>query len=576
MSIEQRVYTLLHEALVACRNAGLLQADPLPPIVLEVPKQAEHGDYASNLAMSLAHQEKKAPHIVAQTIIDHLPRDPLIRTVKIAGPGFLNFVVEPRGYLEILPQIAKEGARYGSVDIGKGRRCQIEFVSANPTGPLHVGHGRGAIYGDVLASLLTTAGYRVTREFYVNDAGVQMETLGRSVYLRLETLRGRSVAFPADGYQGAYITELARAILASPEAPRLQSLSEADQIRWCGAYAGKKILDEIREDLAACGVIHDRYFFETELREQHLIETVLEQLRASGTLYDQEGACWFRSTNYGDDKDRVVRKSDGSYTYFAADIAYHYSKFRQGYDRVIDIWGADHSGHVPRMKAAIAALGQSPEALDCILLQIVNLVRDGRVVSMSTRRAEYETLRALLNQVGRDVCRYFFLMRSHNAQLDFDMGLAMAQTMENPVYYIQYAHARICSIFAKAIDAGEWSHDAAEADLACLTLPEEYQLARFLGDYPQVIDVAARALEPHRVSFYLLDLARKFQAYYTGAKKDPRYRVLGHERATTTAKLYLLKNIQIVIQNALHLLGLHAPTRMERLDREGTDGELPS
>lgn len=544
----------------------------MPPIALEAPKQAEHGDYSTNLAMLLARQEKKPPRTVAQVIVDHLPRDPFLTHTTIAGPGFINFMIEPTAYFDILKDIEAQGARYGCVDLGGGARCQIEFVSANPTGPLHVGHGRGAIYGDVLGNVLAAAGYHVTKEYYVNDAGVQMQTLGQSVYLRLQELRGQKIEFPAECYQGPYIAELARAILAGPDAVRLQGMSEAGQVQWCAQYAGRVILDEIRQDMAACGVTHDVYFPESALHKVQAVENALATLRERGKIYDQDGAIWFRTTEYGDDKDRVVRKSDGPYTYFAADIAYHHHKFQQGYARVIDIWGADHAGHVPRMKAAVAALGYDPAALDCVLLQMVHLIRDGQMVQMSTRRAEYETLADLVGEVGRDVCRYFFLMRSHNAQLDFDMQLARAQTMENPVYYIQYAHARICSIFAKAAEEGREVRPLREVDLGRLTLPEESQLAKFLGEFPSIIATAARELEPHRITFYLLELARRFQAYYAMAKRDARYRVLGQEPAVVEAKLSLLQMCQIVIQNALRILGLAAPERMDRLERDEIDG----
>ncbi|MBI2346323.1 MAG: arginine--tRNA ligase [Deltaproteobacteria bacterium] len=574
MDLEERLQALFTQALLACKTAGIIGSDPIPQVTIETPKVAEHGDFATNVAMLLARQAKKAPRAVAQAIVDHFPAKPAwLRELKIAGPGFINITIDPAAHLEVLADISEQGARYGSANIGENRRCQIEFVSANPTGPLHVGHGRGAIFGDVLGNLLSAAGFQVTKEYYVNDSGVQIQTLGRSVYLRLEELRGRKVDFPAECYQGAYIADLARAILSGPDGMRLQGMNEADQIVWCGEYAGGVILEEIRADLAACGVTHDRYFFESELHKASAIEQAFATLRDKGLLYEQEGALWFRSTQFGDDKDRVVRKSEGSFTYFAADIAYHHHKFTQGYDRVIDIWGADHAGHVPRMKAAVAAIGYPPERLDCVLLQMVSLIRGGKVVAMSTRRAEYETLRDLVDEVGHDVCRYFFLMRSHNAQLDFDMELATAKTLENPVYYIQYAYARICSVFAKAAEQGEEGGGRHGVDLTKLALPEEAGLARFLGEYPRVIATAAIELEPHRVVFYLLELARKFQAYYTMAKQDPRYRVLGHDVATTAAKLYLLKSCRIVLENALRLLGLTAPERMAKLTTEEEESD---
>jgi len=339
--------------------------------------------------------------------------------------------------------------------------------------------------------------------------------------------------------------------------------SEEDAIQFCGRYAGNKIHEEIVRDLADCGVTHDVYYNESDLHKKGLVEKAVEFLRKKGDAYDSEGAIWFRSTKYGDEKDRVLKKSDGYFTYFAADIAYHKDKFDRGFDRVIDIWGADHAGHVPRMKSAIQSIGHNPEDFDTVLIQLVNLMRGGELVSMSTRSAQYETLRTLLDEVGRDACRYFFLMRSHDAQLDFDIELAKSHSMDNPVYYIQYAHARISSVFEKAGEQ-KIKLDFKKVDLSKLTLPEEIQIARFLSEYPDIIEIAARELAPHRISYYLLDLARIFQSYYTKGKKDSQYRFLSEEKDNTLAKCYLLKNLQIVLKNGFDLLGLSKPDRMDK------------
>jgi arginyl-tRNA synthetase len=440
-------------------------------------------------------------------------------------------------------------------------------VSANPTGPLHIGHGRGAVYGDVLASVFQAAGYEVTREYYVNDAGGQIATLGRSVWLRFRELEGEEVAFPAECYQGRYIVDLAQDA-RTLHRRELSTMDEEKAIVFLGEFAGARILNDIRRDLAETGVVHDAYFFESRLHTDAAVESAINRLREQGTVFEEGGAQWFRSTAFGDDKDRVLRKGDGSLTYFAADVAYHKSKYERGFDRVIDVWGADHGGYVARMKAAVGALGFDPESFDAVLIQLVNLVRGGKVVSMSTRSATFETLEDVRREVGKDACRYFFLMRSHNAQLDFDLDLAREESPDNPVYYIQYAHARIASIFRKAAEAGQGAADAQSADLSHLDLPEEPKIARMLTLFPRVIAECAEELEPHKLAFYLLELARMFQSYYSKGRSDGRYRVLSEDRTRAAAKLYLLKNVQIVLHNALRILGISAPERMERVDGE--------
>ncbi len=570
--IEAHLQQLVQTAVAACQRAGLFPAElTCPPIDIEAPRQAEHGDLSTNIAMVLAKAVRKSPRDVAQSVVAHFPADPHVVAVRIAGPGFINFDITPQWYIEQLAEIHASASRYGRSTQHAGEQCQVEFVSANPTGPLHVGHGRNAILGDVLGNLMAAVGYEVTKEYYVNDAGVQIRTLGRSVLLRLHELQGESVEFPADCYQGEYIIDIARRIVDQGDWPALQSQSEDEQCQWCGEFAGRLILEEIKEDLARCGVRHDHYFFESTLHHAGAITAALDTLQKAGHLFEEDGALWFRSTAFGDDKDRVIRKSDGQLTYFAADIAYHAAKFGRGFQRVINVWGADHAGYVPRMKAMVAALGYDPNGLNCVLTQLVNLVQDGVVVSMSTRRGEYETLADLVNEVGSDVARYFYLMRSHHAQLDFDLKLATAKTLDNPVYYIQYAYARICSIFAKAAAAGIALDPATVPNAELLSLPEEVQLAKVAGEYPALVALAARELEPHRLTFFLLEVARKFQSYYTRGNSDPRYRVLGQPTPLVQAKLYLLSALQIVIRNGLTLLGISAPERMDRDEDEGLD-----
>jgi len=577
-----QIKQIIEQALLACKKRGALALAEMPAVNLETPKNPEHGDLSTNVSMLLAKPEGKSPRKIAEEIISVIktPGDELL-SVSIAGPGFINFKINPKLSLSILHKVYDGGEKYGTLKIGDGRKVQVEFVSANPTGPLHVGHGRGAVYGDTLARLLAAAGFQVTKEYYLNDAGVQMQTLGRSVLLRIKELEGEKIEFPENCYQGEYIKDIAKEILSlrakakqSSEYKWMQEIasavglamtvnSENDVILFFGQYAGRKIHDEIVKDLSDCGVGHDVYFNESELHKHGKVENAVEFLRKRGFVEDREGAIWFLSTKFGDEKDRVLKKSDGFYTYFAADIAYHKDKFDRGFDRVIDIWGADHAGHVPRMKAAIEAMGHDPKKFDAVLIQLVNLIKGGQLVSMSTRSAQYETLRTLLDEVGRDVCRYFFLMRSHDAQLDFDIDLATSQSMDNPVYYIQYAHARISSVFEKAKETGMKLKLSKDTDLEPLTLPEEMEIAMFLGEYPAVIEEAARKLEPHRITYYLLDLARKFQSYYTKGKKESSYRFLSEDIKMTSAKCYLLKNIQIVLKNGLNVLGLSAPDRMD-------------
>lgn len=565
--IAAHVKELVQKALVACSDDGTFKAPCDLTIELEAPKVAAHGDLATNVAMIIASEEGKKPREIAEAIVQHLPEgDDTIQSVAVAGPGFINFVINPARYLEQLHEVYEAGEQFGVLDYGKGKSVQVEFVSANPTGPLHIGHGRGAVFGDVLGNVLEAAGFDVTKEYYVNDAGNQIMTLGRSVYYRIRELDGEQIDFPEDCYQGSYIMDIARE-MRTRDHKALTKLDENEAINRCGEYASKKILDEIKRDLAETGVIHDQYFHEHALHTDAAVERATLELKQKGFVYEQDGALWFNATAFGDDKDRVFKKSDGSYTYFAADIAYHKNKFDRGFDRVIDIWGADHGGYVPRMRAAVEAMGHQPEQFDVVLIQLVNLIREGKVVSMSTRAATYETLEDVRRKVGRDVCRYFFLTRSHNAQLDFDLELAMKTSPENPVFYIQYAHARIASVFRKAEEQGiAFNPESAELDK--LNLPEEVSLAKLIAAYPDIIRECAATLEPHKLAFYLLEFARAFQSYYSRGRDDPRYRMVSDNTAQTQAKLYLAKSVQIVLQNALKVLGISAPERMEREGNE--------
>jgi len=562
--IENRIRDIVRDAIDSCIAEGVFKCEGAIDIEIEKPRIEKHGDFATNVALALAARTGMKPRELADAITARLSSNaPELESVSIAGPGFINFVINSECYLDVLHEISEKGEKFGHLDIGKGAMVQVEFVSANPTGPLHIGHGRGAVYGDVLASVLAAAGYDVTREYYVNDAGGQIKTLGRSVYTRFLELTDNRIEFPEECYQGHYIVDIAKEV-SSVHGSKMKRFSEEEAIEFCGEYASTKILDLIKRDLAETGVIHDTYFHENHLHTDAAIESAIRGLKKKGHVYEKDGATWFGSSEFGDDKDRVMRKADDSLTYFAADIAYHKNKFDRGFSRVIDIWGADHGGYVERMKAAVEAMGYDPGGFDVVLIQLVNLVRRGETVSMSTRSATYETLEDVRKEVGRDACRYFFLMRSHNAQLDFDLDLAKKETPDNPVFYIQYAHARICSVFEKASEKGLSVPSAGDVDLSLLTLPEEMKIARVLGTLPGIIAECADTLEPHKLAFYLLELSRMFQSYYSQGKRDERYRILSQEEPVTLAKLYLLKNIQIVLQNSLRILGISAPQKMAR------------
>ncbi len=453
--MKEKLRQHLSDALQACYREGLLVSGHCPEIILEIPANASHGDFATNLAMTLARVEKKPPRQIAEILVRTLGNaGGLCRQVEIAGPGFINFFISSQCWYEVLDEIVQQGEDYGKSQLGAGREIQVEFVSANPTGPLHIGHGRGAAIGDAVATVLAAAGYRVQREYYINDAGNQVALLGRSVWLRLRELLGQSVVFPEDGYQGDYVREIARDLLRE-HGEGIAGQAEAEAVSFCSDFGVKAMLRWIDGDLREFGVRFDNWYSERTLYERDLVNKELGKLRERGLTFEKEGALWFRTTDFGDDKDRVLLRSDGSPTYFASDVAYHMEKFERGFDVVVDVWGADHHGYVPRMKAVLAGLGHAPDDLQVILIQMVSLLREGQPVSMGKRSGEFVTLREVIDEVGRDACRFFFLMRRSDSQLDFDLELAKKQSNENPVYYVQYAHARICSIHRNAADAGD-------------------------------------------------------------------------------------------------------------------------
>ena len=554
--MKQALVRLLEKSI----QAGIEQKVLPPPvptrIEVELTKDPGHGDYASNIAMVLAKQAKKNPREIARILAEGIEdRDGLLEKVEIAGPGFLNFFVRRAGFARLLGDVYRQGERYGSSDLGRRRRVQIEYVSANPTGPLHIGHARGAVVGDVMANILDAVGFKVFREYYINDAGNQMNNLGKSVLLRYRELLGETVEFSEGCYRGEYIRELASELLKR-DGDRYVREKPEDLIPRFTEFAAGAILEGIQEDLRIFGCVFDRYFSERKLYRDDGVGKLLGELEEKGFIYREEGTLWFRTTAFGDEKDRVVVRQNGDPTYFAADIAYHLNKFQRGFESVIDIWGADHHGYIPRMSAAVQALGYEKDALKVILVQLVNLLREGKPVAMSTRSGEFVTLREVVDEVGRDAARYNFLMRRSDSHLDFDLEIAKKQSNENPVYYVQYAHARICSILRIAAERGYTVPAYDRADLSLLQLPEEMDLVKAVTRFPEVLEGAARSLEPHRVTFYLNDLAGLFHSYYNKNK------VISDDAALTGARLFLCRSVLTVLQNALKILGVSAPEKM--------------
>ena len=577
MSADQK--TQLADLLrAALRSVAPEQAET--PINLERPKQAGHGDFASNLALQLAKPLKRNPRDLANLLLAELPPSKLVAKAEVAGAGFINFTLISDAKTAIVSQVLERGEAFGR-GVKSGIKVQVEFVSANPTGPLHVGHGRGAAYGASLADVLDFAGFDVTREYYINDAGRQMDILALSTWLRYLALFDIAVDFPPNAYQGDYVKEMAAQIrsahgdrfakvavadvlLGAPDVEvdkegRLDALiANAKRIlgpdyAWVHGFALTEQLGDGREDLKEFGVTFDMWFSERSLFDTGLVEKAVAALDARGHLYEQDGAKWFRSTAFGDEKDRVVQRENGLYTYFASDIAYHVNKYERGFDRIIDIWGADHHGYIARVKGALAALGLPPERLDVALVQFAVLYRDGQKAAMSTRSGEFVTLRELRNEVGNDACRFFYVLRKADQHLDFDLDLAKSQSNENPVYYIQYAHARLCSVL------GQWSGveaDLADADLARLDNERELALCARLTAFPEAVQNAASDYAPHQIAFYLKDLAGEFHSYYNAE------RMLVDDEGLKLARLALAAAVRQVIRNGLALLGVSAPDSM--------------
>jgi arginyl-tRNA synthetase len=601
--MKAEIQQMVGAALARLVADGVVPEAGLPVPVIERTRDPGHGDFATTLALALAKPARSRPRALAERLVAALPASARVARVEIAGPGFINFHLSPTAYQALVPQIIAAGPAYGRSDLGAGRRIQVEFVSANPTGPLHVGHGRGAAYGATVADLLEAVGYAVQREYYVNDAGRQMDILAASVWLRYLELCGEILRFPSNGYRGDYVWDIAATLHREhgdayrhgadevfagvpedaagaderdpggdplPGAPagdkeahidalvtRAKHLLGDNRYRYVFELGLNTILDDIRDDLELFGVRYEEWYSERSLAERGAVNKCIERLREAGHVYEQAGALWFRSTAFGDEKDRVVVRDNGQTTYFASDIAYHLDKLERGFEGVIDIWGADHHGYVPRVKAALAALGEDPARLDVLLVQFAVLYQGGEKVQMSTRSGEFVTLRELRKEVGRDAARFFYVMRKCEQHLDFDLDLARSQSADNPVYYVQYAHARIHSVFRQAAEKGLAADPSPGAGhLERLTEDHEQALLRTLSRYPEVVEAAALSHEPHQLTQYLRELANDFHTYYNA------HQFLVADPALRDARLKLILAARVVLANGLGLLGVTAPESM--------------
>ncbi|QYZ65875.1 MAG: arginine--tRNA ligase [Gammaproteobacteria bacterium (ex Lamellibrachia satsuma)] len=586
--MKTQIQALVTRALERLADEGVFPADAIPVPNIDRARDSKHGDFATNVAMVLAKIARCKPRDLAEKLVAALPDSAQVERTEIAGPGFINFYLAPAAYHQLIPVIMEQGSAFGRSNLGTGKRVQVEFVSANPTGPLHVGHGRGAAYGSAVADLLEAVGYEVHREYYVNDAGRQMDILGTSVWLRYLELCDETLTFPANGYKGDYVWDIAatlhrdhgdsyrhsteevfNSIPADEPAggdkekhidaliQRAKELLGDNRYRFVFELGLNTILDDIRDDLSLFGVDFEEWYSERTLMESGEVNKMVERLRKSDYVYEDGGALWFRSTAFGDEKDRVVVRDNGQTTYFASDIAYHMDKLERGFDRVIDIWGADHHGYVPRVRAALKALGDDDSKLDVLLVQFAILFRSGEKVPMSTRSGSFVTLRELRKEVGADAARFFYVMRKCEQHLDFDLDLAKSQSSDNPVYYVQYAHARICSVLRQAADKGiDVQPSSGMENLERLTETHEQALLVTLAKYPEVVETAATHEEPHQLTHYVRDLANDFHTYYNAHK------FLIDDTALRDARLKLILATRQVLRNGLQLLGVSAPESM--------------
>ena len=555
--MQGKIREIFIKAILEGKASGSLSLTEIPSIPVEIPRDHSIGDFASPIAFILAPFEKKPPLEIAEIIASHMQRidEGIVDRIDVAGKGYINIFLKRETWLDELRKVVLKGDEYGRVDIGKGEPVQVEFVSANPTGPLHIGHGRGAAFGDSLANLLRQGGYRVEKEYYINDVGTQMEMLGMSTWIRYKQIFDPSISFPENGYRGDYIKDIAKNILET-KGDRYIPMGDEEVIPLFSELAKEWILKGIRKDLEDFNVSFDKWFSEKSLFDNREVDRVLQELKEKGYIYEREGALWLKTSLFGDDKDRVVVRSNGQTTYFASDIAYHRNKLSRGFKILIDIWGADHHGYEPRLRAGIKALGYPEDCLKVILVQFVTLLRGGNPVSMSTRAGEFITLREVIDEIGSDAARFMFLTRRPDSHLEFDLDLVKRESAENPVYYVEYAHARIASIFRQAENRGITIPHMGDVDLTLLTLPEEMKIIKTLVSYPDLIEGCTRTFEPHRITFYLQDLASLFHNYYF------HHRVLTGEKDLTEARLMLVKGVKNVLKNALSIIGIKAPERM--------------
>ena len=585
--MKKQLETLISQAIAVLKTQAILADNLNPTIHVERTRDAAHGDFATNIALALAKTAKTNPCQLAEKIIDALPTNEAILKVEIAGAGFINFFMNPNAQYQVIKDIQAAGENFGKSQIGVGKKVQVEFVSANPTGPLHVGHGRGAAYGSVVGNLLTATGFDVHREYYVNDAGRQMDILATSVWLRYLEICGETFTFPSNAYRGAYVRDIAQKLVDQHGKNFVHSTAvvfadlpadapEGDKEIYIDAVISRAkellgeanyrvvfdlglndILDDIKNDLAELGVNYERWFSERSLMDDGSIDKALAVLKANGHLYEKDGAIWFKSSELGDEKDRVVIRDNGQHTYFASDIAYHWNKLERGFDTLVDMWGADHHGYIARVRAALTALGADEAKLKVLLVQFVTLWKDGVKAQMSTRTGEFVTLRELREDVGNDATRFFYLMRRSDQHVDFDLDLALSKSNENPVFYVQYAHARVCSVIRQLSEKG-FVHDVAlgMANLAELNAEHETALLTTLARYPEVINRAATQYEPHQVINYLRDLATDFHTYYNA------HQFLVESETLRNARLNLIFAVQQVLVNGLTILGISAPEAM--------------
>jgi len=551
--IKQRLIELLTQAADQAQQLGKLPSVTLPGVTVERPQNPEHGDYASSFPLKLARATGVSPLTIANEVVGLMESTPEVESIAVAPPGFINFTLKSDWLTRQVDSILKAGDAYATLNLGQGSRVQVEFVSVNPTGPLHVGHGRGAILGSTLANVLASAGYKVEKEYYINDTGSQIDAFYRSLYARYQQCLNVDAEMPADGYFGSYMVDLAKEIIAEEE-DRFLNLAEQEAVSQLGQLGLEKIIKQIKNDLELLGVSFDVWFSEQSLYDSGQYQTAMSLLRQGGYIAEKEGATWFVSTALGEDKDNVVVRGDGSPTYFASDIAYHYNKFlERKFGKVINIWGADHQGHISRMKAVIGALGINPEQLKVIISQMVTLRRGDELVRISKRSGDIITLREVVEEVGSDACRFFFLCRTADSQMDFDLELAKKESPDNPVYYVQYAHARIASILHLA---KEREIDYRDGDVSLLTTEVELTLIRKMLLLPEIIEIIASTLEPHHLTYYAQDLATIFHSFYK------QCRVVSQDEVLTKARLKLVVAAKLVLAKALHLMGMTVPEKM--------------